>query len=328
MIDGSLTVSDLRLIVSIGEIYEENHGRPMSLDEIGEHLKTRGFKVGNGMSREIDDLETKLGGKSARRKMLLTRKKNGSQLTRAGQQICQEVRGVLARLGELQITVSSGRSMVRVGLTNTLATNFFPRVLTETTFLANFPKVDLEIVEGEPHELVGLLNSRVDFAVGPKDVNNGFASRPLCEWRRVLLYNRHLSYHHDFSRTPSVASLREWIREENLMVPAPLIIPKLSQFLKPMTTGRILIVPQAAVRRHWVERGLGLAISYEEKRRILSLTDPIGTIDLSHELGTTEMHLYQRPGMQLSEAAAFLVDAVTAIFNREQSDEQPRRAIR
>jgi DNA-binding transcriptional LysR family regulator len=280
------------------------------------------------MSREIDDLETKLGGKQARRKMLLTRKKNGSQLTRAGQQICQEVRGVLARLGELQITVSSGRSMVRIGLTNTLATNFFPRVLAETTFLADFPKVDLEIVEGEPHELVGLLNSRVDFAVGPKDVNNGFASRPLCEWRRVLLYSRHVSYQHDFSRTPSAATLREWIREENLMVPAPLIIPKLSQFLKPMTTGRILIVPQAAVRRHWVERGLGLAISYEEKRRVLSLTDPIGTIDLSQELGTTEMHLYQRPGMQLSEPAAFLVDAVTAIFNREQSDEQPRRAIR
>jgi DNA-binding transcriptional LysR family regulator len=327
MISGSLTFEEMRLLAAINEVFNENHGKSMSLDELGEALKTRGFKVGKGMVRVIDDLEFKLGGKSAVRKMLLSRKKNGSQMTSAGRQMHQQVRGVLASFDELQLTVDSGRSLVRIGLTNTLATNLFPRVLTETSFFKAFPKVDLEIVEGEPHELVGMLQSRVDFAVGPKDVNNGFESRPLCEWKRVLLYSRNVKYHHDFSMTASVETIREWIREENLMIPAPLIIPKLSQFLRPMSSGRIIIVPQAAVRRLWVERGLGIAVSYEEKRRLSSPTDSIGTIDLSKVLGTTEMHLYQRSDAELSEAAAFLVEAVTTIFKRELTDELSGRTI-
>ena len=60
--------------------------------------------------------------------------------------------------------------------------------------LARHPNVDLEIVEGEPHELVGLWQTRVDFAVGPKDVNNGFLSKPLFRCKRVLLYSRNVQY--------------------------------------------------------------------------------------------------------------------------------------
>ena len=76
----------------------------------------------------------------------------------------------------------------------------FPRVLKETDFLVRHPNVDLEVVEGEPHELVGLLQTRVDFAVGPKDVNNGFLSKPLFRCKRVLLYSRNVQYKNDFSR--------------------------------------------------------------------------------------------------------------------------------
>ncbi|MCA9013501.1 MAG: LysR family transcriptional regulator, partial [Planctomycetaceae bacterium] len=259
--------------------------------------------------------------------LLLSRKKNGSQLTPAGQQIYQQICGILAGFSELKLAVSSGRSIVRIGLTNTLATNLFPRVLTESSFLRDFPKVDLEIIEGEPHELVGMLQSRVDFAVGPKDISNGIESRPLCEWKRVLLYSRRTTYRHDFSQTASIETIREWIREENLMIPSHLIIPKLSRFLKPMLAGRIIIVPQAAVRRLWVERGLGIAISYEEKRRMSNANDPVGTIDLSKTLGTTEMHLYKRTDAELSEAANFLVQAVTTIFSREPLDELPGRRL-
>ena len=88
-----------------------------------------------------------------------------------------------------------------------------------------------------------------------------------------------------------------------------------------------MIIPQAAVRRSWVERGLGMAISYEEKRAVVRTDDPIGTIDLSPVLGTTEMHLYQRPGTELSAPAAFLVDAITRIFNRELLDGPPSRTL-
>jgi hypothetical protein len=60
MIKGSLTVDEMRLIVAIGEIVQENYGAPMGLDELGEKLQARGFKVGKGMVRVIDDLEIKL----------------------------------------------------------------------------------------------------------------------------------------------------------------------------------------------------------------------------------------------------------------------------
>lgn len=328
MIDGSLTVDDMRLIFAIGKIFELNHDSPIGLDDLGEKLKSEGFKVGHGMSREVDILESKLAGSSAKGKMLLDRKRRGSQLTASGKQIVEQVYALLNKLDDLQSTVSSRRTMVRIGLTNTLATNFFPRVLEETAFFDEFQGVDIEVAEGERHELGGLLHSRVDFAVGPKDVNNGFQSSSLSEWKRVLLFNRKKTYRHDYSKQASLQTIREWIRDERLMIPAALIISKLGQFLKPMTaSGSLMIIPQAAVRRNWVERGLGIAISYEEKRSVLSVDDPLGTIDLSPVLGTTEMHLYQRPGAELSKPAAFLVDAITRIFNREVLEGQPHRTI-
>ena len=327
MINGSLTVDDMRLIVAIGELFEECPDRPISLAEIGSRLKSRGFAVGNGMPRELNDLETKIGGKLQCGKILLNRQKRGSTLTLPGQEIVQQMRMVLQTLGEMKRSVDSGRSVVRIGLTNSLATNMFPRVLKETDFLARHPNVDLEIVEGEPHELVGLLQTRVDFAVGSKDVNNGCLSRPLCRCRRVLLYSRNIQYKNDFSRPVSISTLREWLRHEAVLIPAPRIIPQVDRFLKPMLTGRRVIVPQAALRRLWVERGIGLAISYEEKRGVISTGDPIRSIDLSSELGTTEMHLYQRQDQKMSEAAEFLMDAVYAIFSRERFDEPVRSAI-
>ncbi len=88
------------------------------------------------------------------------------------------------------------------------------------------------------------------------------------------------------------------------------------------------MVPQAALRRLWVERGIGLAISYEEKRGTIALNnDPIRSIDLSSELGTTEMHLYQRQDQKLSAAATALMDGVFSIFSREQQDGLFRRAM-
>jgi DNA-binding transcriptional LysR family regulator len=237
------------------------------------------------------------------------------------------MRTVLQTLGELQTAVASGRTVVRVGLTNSLATTMFPRVLKESDFLARFPTVDLEVVEGEPHELVGLLQTRVDFAVGPKDVNNGFQSKPLCRWKRVLLYSRKVQYKNDFSLTVPIPTLREWLRHEEVLIPAPRIIPQVDRFLKPMITGRRVIVPQAALRRLWVERGIGLAISYEEKRGFASVSDPIGSIDLSSELGTTEMHLYQRQDQQMSAAANALMASVYSIFSREMADDVCRTAM-
>jgi hypothetical protein len=143
----------------------------------------------------------------------------------------------------------------------------------------------------------------------------------------VLLYSRKATYQNDFSRTVSIATLREWLRHEVLLLPAPRIIPSVDRLLKPMLTGRRIVVPQAALRRLWVERDIGVAISYEEKRGIIALNDPIGSIDLSSEPGTTEMHLYQRQDQKLSAAATALMDGVFSIFSREQQDGMFRSAM-
>ena len=81
MIDGSLTVDDMRLIVAIGKVFELNHGVALRLDDLCEKLKSEGFTVGHGMSREVDILESKLAGIQAKGKTLLARTKKGSRLT-------------------------------------------------------------------------------------------------------------------------------------------------------------------------------------------------------------------------------------------------------
>ncbi|MCA9013457.1 MAG: hypothetical protein KDB01_27090, partial [Planctomycetaceae bacterium] len=69
MVSSSLNVGEMHLLKAIIEILNQNLGKPMILDELGEELKTRGFKVGKGMVRVIDDLEFKLGGKPAIRSL-------------------------------------------------------------------------------------------------------------------------------------------------------------------------------------------------------------------------------------------------------------------
>ncbi|MCA9084604.1 MAG: LysR family transcriptional regulator [Planctomycetaceae bacterium] len=322
MID-ELTVEEMRQLVAIGEIFAENQGEPMPLGELWRRLKDRGFRMGNGMSREMDDLERKVSGAKSKGKSLLVRGRKGSQLTPAGAIICESFRTIVEQISELQVNVRTPRPTVRIGLTNSLTTNMFPRVLQETNFFERFPDVDLEFVEAEPHQLTGLLQSKVDFAVGPKDVTDGHPSHALCEWKRVLMYSRHQNYVHDFSQPCSLETLREWLRDECVMVPSSMVIPRLEQFLKPMRKGRLMRVPQAAVRRVWVERGLGVAISHEEKRTS-DWNESIGTIDLSEKLGTAEMHLYQHRRRKLSPPARDLIDQVIAIFQRENFPHKAR----
>lgn len=321
MFDDSLSVAEMKFLVALGDIFDEHGGRPMNFDELTAELKDRGFPVGNGLSRELDDLEEKLGGIRAKGKLVLDRKRKGSTFRSTGLELCASFRELLGKLDEIQAAQKESRTVVRIGMTNALTMNVLPRVFRETSFRKEFPLVDVTVVEGEPHELVQMLSARVDFAIGPRDVANGCRSEFLCEWRRVLLYNASVTYKHDFSKKPSIPALQEWIREETLIIPARRIMPDLDHFLKPMLPGghRILL-PQAAVRRSWVEQGIGIAIAHEEKRGPggpKGPSDQIRSIDLSSELGTTEMHFFFRKTGTLSPAAQYLVDGIRRIYTPE-----------
>lgn len=72
---------------------------------------------------------------------------------------------------------------------------------------------------------------------------------------------------------------------------------------------------------------MGLAISYEEKRGVISAGEPISPIALSSEVGTAEMHSYLRQDQKMQGAAEFLMDAVYATFSHERFEEPVRSAI-
>lgn len=315
----SLTIGEMRLYDQIAaELIMA--GGTMPLKELEVILRGKGFKLGIGLCRERDKIERKICGNNPQAPKLFLKIRNKTQLTTAGLEVARHIRSWLDSFSQLQSTMLNKRSLLRVGLTNSLAINMFPRVLIASQFMKHYPDVDIEVVEGEPHEMVSLLQSGLDFAVCPKTVNNGFDSFPLCEWRSVLLYSRNLTYRHEYNTQIPVSTVQQWLRDETLLLPAAGIIPELESFLKPMKSGCRITVPQASLRRLWVERGIGLAISYEEKvptGDVLLASQSLGMIDLSSVLGMTQMHLYCRSEASAAPYAKTLMDAIRSMYQKE-----------
>lgn len=314
MFHDSLSIAEIKFFVALCEVFDADGGGPLNFDELTERLRDRGFAVGNGLSRELDDLEIKLGGARAKGKLLVDRRKGGSVLRPQALELFVQFRKLLEDLAEIQSDQEGIRPAVAIGMTNSLTTHLLPRVLQESGFFQKYPDADVTVVEGEPHELVSMLTSRVDFALGPRDASNGCRAEFLCEWRRVLLYNTTVRYKNPFSPSVGIDRLRDWMRDETLLVPARRIIPELDGFLKPMRKGNKIILPQAAVRRSWVQEGLGIAIAHEEKRGEPPPASDLGSIDLSSELSTSRMYFFFRKTPSLSPAAQFLVDAIGKIY--------------
>ena len=314
MFHDSLSIAEIKFFVALCEVFDAHGGGPLNFDELTERLRDRGFAVGNGLSRELDDLEIKFGGPKAKGALLVDRRKGGSILRPQALELFVQLRKWLEDLTKIQNDQAGIRRSIAIGMTNSLTTQLLPRVLQESGFFSKYPDADVTVVEGEPHELVSMLTSRVDFALGPRDASNGCRSEFLCEWRRVLLYNKKVQYRNKFSPSTGMDRLRDWMRDETLLVPARRIIPELDSFLKPMRKGNKIILPQAAVRRSWVQEGLGIAIAHEEKRGEPPPASDIGSIDLSSELGTSRMYFFFRKTLSLSPAAQFLVDAIAATY--------------
>jgi DNA-binding transcriptional LysR family regulator len=319
MVDGALSIADMQFLVAMRDIYVAHGERPLNYDQLKNELLERNMSVGNGVGREVDDLEIKLGGPKARGNLLLQRKKSGSLITAMGVTIARQCETVLDQIKELARQIDVGRQTLRFGVTNAVTTNMLPSVFKDPGFFKLVPNTDFEIVEGEAHELVTTLLTSVEFAIGSKDlIPNDCRAESLCKRKRVLLYNPTAKYQHDYSRPGTIFSLKEWIRDEILLVPATRVVPELEDFLRPMKNGHKIVLPTASSRRAWVERGVGIAISHEEKSADLNHNASIRTIDLSAELGETELMIYFRKRHQLSPAAECLVRIIRQLFGERR----------
>lgn len=323
-ISSDLAIRDVQFLLSLRDILKDD-ARVVHFKELEADLKERGFSTGKGLTRELDQLEVKLGGVQAKRKLLVDRSKSGVRLTPNGWEICREFEQILRAIeNRVETRIETLRQRVNIGLTNSLTTNLLPRVLKECpTFLTEHSTTDLKVVEGAPEELGRYVEAgRVHFALGPRDREpRGCILEFLCEWKRVLLFNGQIEYKHNFRKVPSLAALKAWISQETLLIPPRNVMPELEEyFLVPQSTGRRIKLPQASLRRAWVEKGLGIAISHEEQNVFHRADDLIQSIDLTEALGTTKMYFYfprkDESRLPLPEPAESLVHAIKQVFGK------------
>jgi len=318
-------VEDMQFIVYLRDQFQAAGDQtPLRQKELQTRLRALGLTLGNGMSRERKLIETKLANGQPYAVRLLEQTSQGYLPTPTLKHYAELFRETLQRLGGAGPDSSVRRSQLRVGVINAVTTNLLPRVLTESDFFQQFPNVDLEFVEGEPHELATIVLPSVEFAIGPRDLlPTGCNCDTFCRRKRVLLYNPAVERQRRFRDVKNVTQLREWLRDETLIVPPQRIMPRLGRFLKPMRNGRLITLPQAAARRLWVERGVGVAITHEERRRPDAPPDPLATIDLGDELGWTEVAFVTQDDREPSEAGCRLMQSIRAIFGETMTDPLP-----
>lgn len=108
------------------------------------------------VSRRIRDLEDHLGAS------LFERHRAGARLTYAGSRFLGDVRMVLSRLDSaeraIRVVGVAGEGCLRLGVVASFSTSFLNRLLRR--WIAEHPKVALELVEGGPSEHIGLVRSR------------------------------------------------------------------------------------------------------------------------------------------------------------------------
>ena len=119
------------------------------------------------VSHAIATLETSLGV------VLLLRNRSGAVLTPIGVQICQQARGVLAQIDEIQQTATQAKELqtgrVRVAAVRTVATHILPGAIS--TFRRSHPGLSVEISEYDRY-------SDVEQAIRDGQVDLGFTLLP------------------------------------------------------------------------------------------------------------------------------------------------------
>lgn len=165
-------------------------GQPLTLEKAAAEMKLLGWTGGAAqISRELNALEQRENG-DGESEPLVDRTPGGraAVVTRAG-------RHLFERIMELDIAF---RKCLRptpkpppivVGLTTTLSTLHFSRVLAQSGWLSEYPDVEVRVQEGNWPQLThALIQGEVDFAVGPVlPPDQRFASERLYRLKRLLL---------------------------------------------------------------------------------------------------------------------------------------------
>lgn len=312
--DVDITIGDLRFLIVLRNAME----RPKSVKDAQMDLQRE--QPGIDLYAELEKLEVKLGGVEGKGKLLLDRVKGRdfAVLTPLARDLAQEAQVFLEQFSTKFLgKVRAARKRVNVAMTNALTASLLSRVLIDVPdILEDHPTMDLKVIEADADELawqVALGNAH--FALGPVSGNTRDCKvEKLCKWKRVLLYNTTVERHKSY-RDMDLKALQAALADEVVIVPPRRIMPELDAWLPRPRNGRVFKLPQASLRQTWVQSGLGVAISHQEKLP----HDPasnVQVVDLSSVLGETEMCFYFRQGSgKLPRYVHDVVDAIRRWIN-------------
>ncbi|MEW8029148.1 MAG: LysR substrate-binding domain-containing protein [Candidatus Thiodiazotropha sp.] len=139
------------------------------------------------VSQHLKQLEDNLGTR-----LFLRQGKRLVGLTEAGERVVKYARNILADTANIlavgQEHVSEDVGTLRIGTTHTQARYVLPPVIRQFSLI--YPKVELQIMEGTPQQLVDMaVQDKVDFAICTEALSNNPAllAIPCNRWNRCLI---------------------------------------------------------------------------------------------------------------------------------------------
>lgn len=301
MLTDSVSMIEMALLVAVCDYMGD--GLVHEHDLVNE-LNTREFMLSGTASSAIAAIEEKMG--LTPHSLVTSYPTRGYRVTRVGSEVADGFREVLAFYKtRVRDRIPTDRTRVSVGVPNAVTSFLLAKVMEASKFLqAQDLDIDLDVVEGEPWHLQDLLHKRrIDFAVGPKPKQRtqGISHINICEWKRVLLYSSKIARYEksfgtlsntfDPTDTESITFLKSLLQQETVFVPPRNVMTKLDKWLPPPTIGKRVQLPQAAIRRIWVERGLGVAFVHEQDHFAEEDENNIKSLDLSKLIGTTKLFI-------------------------------------
>lgn len=267
------------------------------------------------MTRSMRELESELGANLFERNVTgVTLTPIGSVFVRRAQAIWQE----LIRAQD-EVAQMTGRSTGRVaiGLSTAPHVAFLPRVLTP--FLARYPDVRLEVIEGLfPTLESALRDGQIDFYVGPRAedlVSREFVMETLCSNERIVLARKG----HPLANARSLADLvgERWVTTS--------LTVDYDAELRPVFDAHDLPCPKIALQAHSALTMISavaatdmLALMPQQWLGVLPHMPFVAQIAVKERMRAPSLRIIQRAALPLAPAAQHLSD----LFRRAALNQQ------